>query len=117
MFILVHYIPAAGHFFQIFQIWSNAASTFINHFYFYSVFNLQDRTRQYFCIKYNIPALSSFIFVSLHFSVFLCISLQFSAFLTFIFFTGLIAKHVSQLGHGQSSMSENREAGFNGEDD
>ena len=72
MFILVHYIPAAGHFFQIFQIWSNAASTFINHFYFYSVFNLQDRTSQHF---------SAFLCISLHFSKFPCISLYFSTFL------------------------------------
>ena len=58
--LLPTYIPS--HFFQIFQIWSYAAYihyTFINHFHFDSVFNLQNRTRQYFCMNY-IHACTSF---------------------------------------------------------
>ena len=120
MFILVHYIPAAGHFFKFFRfgamlpIHSLITFTFIQC----SIYRTEPgNTFVSNIIFLHYLHLSSFLYISLYFSAFLCISLQFSVFLTFIFFTGLIAKHGSQLGHGQSSMFENREAGFNEEDD
>ena len=47
-------IPAAHPLFQICQIWSNTANicAFVIHIHFYSVFNLQNRTRQFFCMNY-----------------------------------------------------------------
>ena len=100
--------PCLLHTQTLFQMWSNAVyiynvyHTIINHFHFNSVFNIQNRTRQYFCMNYidhacmhkQILQISSIkydivmkvikameVMKVMRIYAFLCISLHFIAFL------------------------------------
>ena len=50
VFILVYYIQASFSDFSILE--QSCLYAFIIHFHFYSVFNMQNRTRQYLCMNY-----------------------------------------------------------------
>jgi len=52
VFIMVYYIPAAPTFSNFSNLKQSCLYTFIIHFHFHSVFNIQNRTRQYFCRNY-----------------------------------------------------------------
>ena len=49
MFIMGYYIQPSFPFFSLEQ---SCLNTFIIYFHFHSVFNIQNRTRQYFCMNY-----------------------------------------------------------------
>ena len=52
VFILGYYIPAAPTFSNFSNLEQSCLYTFIIHFHFHSVFNILNRTRQYFCMNY-----------------------------------------------------------------